>query len=101
VDLNEIKSIVNSDLSDEVKKSEVINCLARDENVIPLVMSILESERKQDKKVYSEMNLLLSRAHIGLEDPKFAGTTASDIVEFYLKHRNKKGIGHCHKNIYK
>jgi uncharacterized protein YebE (UPF0316 family) len=100
MNIEELKSLFNSDLSDEIKKSEIINSLARDENVIPIVMRILESERRQKKELLDNMNLLLSKAHVGLEDPKFndGGFIQKQIVEFYIKYKNK--IGHCFKKIF-
>ena len=52
MNVQELKSIINSGLPDDVVKSEIINSLAKDENVIPVVMRILERERefKQSKK---------------------------------------------------
>lgn len=101
MNLEELKTIINSDLSDTVKKSEIINSLAKDENVIPVVMRILEREREFKKEVQTEMNLLLSKAHIGLDEKKLNKDDfiQKEIVGFYTKY---KGIvGHCFKNLFK
>ena len=71
MNIKELKSIINSGLPDDVIKSEIINSLAKDENVIPVVMRILERERQFKKEIHNEMNVLLSKAHIGLDDKKF------------------------------
>lgn len=101
MNLEELKTIINSDLSDTVKKSEIINSLAKDENVIPVVMRILESEREFKKEVQTEMNLLLSKAHIGLDEKKLnkGDFIQKEIVEFYTKYKGV--VGHCFKNLFK
>ena len=101
MNLQELKSIINSGLSDEVVKSEIINSLAKDENVIPVVMKILERERKFKKEIHEEMNLLLSKAHIGLDDKKFndGNFMQKEIIEFYTKYKGY--VGHCFKTLFR
>ena len=100
MNLQELKSIINSGLPDDVIKSEIINSLAKDENVIPVVMKILECERQFKKEIHEEMNLLLSKAHIGLDDKKFndGNFMQKEIIEFYTKY--KGCVGHCFKNLF-
>ena len=50
MNLQELKSIINSGMPDDVVKSEIINSLAKDENIIPVVMKILERERQFKKE---------------------------------------------------
>ena len=99
MNLQELKSIINSELPDDVVKSEIINSLAKDENVIPVVMRILEREREFKKEIHSEMNLLLSKAHIGLDNKKFNEDNfmQKEIIEFYTKYRGY--VGHCFNKI--
>jgi hypothetical protein len=99
MNLPELKSIINSGLPDEVIKSEIINSLAKDENIIPVIMQILERERAFKKELQAEMNLLLSKAHVGLEDKKFnkGGVMQKEIIEFYRKYKGV--VGHCFKNL--
>jgi hypothetical protein len=99
MNVQELKSIINSGLPDEVVKSEIINSLAKDENVIPVVMRILERERELKKEIHSEMNLLLSKAHIGLDNKKFNEDDfmQKEIIEFYTKYRGY--VGHCFKKL--
>jgi hypothetical protein len=96
MNLQELKSIINSGLPDDVVKSEIINSLTKDENVIPVVMKILERERQFKKEIHEEMNLLLSKAHVGLDDKKF------NDGNFMQKEITKyKGyVGHCFKNLF-
>ena len=100
MNIKELKSIINSGLSDDVIKSEIINSLAKDENVIPVVMRILERERQIKKEIHNEMNVLLSKAHIGLDDKKFneGNFIQKEIIDFYTKYKGY--VGHCFKNLF-
>lgn len=84
---------------DDVVKSEIINSIAKDENVIPVVMKILERERQFKKEIHEEMNLLLSKAHIGLDNKKVNSDNfmQKEIIEFYTKYRGY--VGHCFKKL--
>lgn len=53
MNLQELKSIINSGMPEV--KSEIINSLAKDENVIPVVMKILERERQFKKEILEEI----------------------------------------------
>lgn len=101
MDLNKIKEIVNSDIPNEYKEYSIVEVLANDENVIPTIMKILDRDREFKKEISQEMNLLLSKAHIGLEDPKFNGDgfMQKEIIEFYTKYKGVKGVGHCFKDL--
>jgi hypothetical protein len=100
MNIKELKSIINSGLPDDVIKSEIINSLAKDENVIPVVMRILERERQFKKEIHEEMNVLLSKAHIGLDDKKFneGNFIQKEIIDFYTKYKGY--VGHCFKNLF-
>lgn len=100
MNIKELKSIINSSLEDDIIKSEIINSLARDENVISDVMKILERERQLKKSIHDEMNILLSKAHIGLDNKKFNedGFIQKEIIDFYRRH--KEYVGHCFKNLF-
>jgi len=99
MNLPELKSIINSGLPDDIIKSEIINSLAKDENIIPDILQILEKERAFKKELQAEMNLLLSKAHVGLDDKKFnkGGFMQKEIIEFYRKYKGY--VGHCFKNL--
>jgi hypothetical protein len=101
MDILELKSIINSGLPDDVIKTEIINSLAKDENIIPIIMRILERERQFKKEIHEEMNVLLSKAHVGLDNNKFNENNfiENEIIEFYKKYKGY--IGHCFKNIFK
>jgi hypothetical protein len=100
MNIQELKTIINSGLPEDIVKSEIINSLARDENIIPVIMRILERERKVKKEIHDEMNTLLSKAHIGLDDAELNkdGFMQKEIIAFYTKY--KGAVGHCFKNLF-
>ena len=102
MDLTKIKHIINEEmLSEELKEDMIINIIASDKKVFTTIIKIIESERKQNDNLITDMNLLLSKAHIGLEEPIVNKNNfiQQEIIEFY--HKYKDVIGHCFKNIYK
>ncbi len=103
MNLEKIKTIINSVSTTEAKEYEIIKCLAEDERVVPLILQILSSERETKKEVIERMNFMLSKADTGLEDSKFnkGHFIEKEIYEFFRKYRNVKGVGHCFKNLYK
>lgn len=100
MNLQELKSIINSGLPDDVIKSEIINSLSKDENIIPVIMKILERERQFKKEINEEMNVLLSKAHIGLDNKKLnkEDFIQKEIIDFYTKYKGY--VGHCFKNLF-
>ncbi|MCC6683438.1 MAG: hypothetical protein IT247_00045 [Bacteroidia bacterium] len=100
MDIKKIREIVNSELSDEYTEKMIIDVISKDEKVIPIIMKILEDERLYKNEVYSEMNLLLSKAHLGLENKKYNsdGFMQKEIIEFYTKYKGY--VGHCFKNLF-
>lgn len=99
MDIKEIKKIVNSDLySDEMKESKIIDCLAKDENVIPTMMTILSREREMKSEMLTDMNVLLSKSETALTTPKLntGGFIQKEIMAFYKKYKNV--VNHCFKD---
>ena len=105
MNLKKIKEIVdNSAYTPSLKENLIIKELSKDEDVMPKLMKILASERKEKRQTIIDMNLELSRAHIyidGLdfknikkEDKRFTKEFVLDkISEFYIEY---KGIvSHC------
>lgn len=103
MDLDGIKEIINGNLPEEIKVSQIINLIAEDENVIPTIMLMLASERKTNKNLLMDMNLELSRAHIYIDMKPEGKREAKDnfnkafildeITKFYIKYKGK--IVHC------
>jgi hypothetical protein len=100
MNLQKLKVIINSVLPDNTKEQQIIGILAEDEKVFSLLMKILDAERTFKKELTSDMNLLLSKAHIGLDNKKFneGNFMQKEIVEFYTKY--KGFVGHCFKNLF-
>ena len=99
MNLDNLREILNAHIPENIKEQLIIREISKDENVIPTVMKILEQERQLKSEIASEMNVLLSKAHIGLDNKKFnkGNFMQKEIVEFYTKY---KGIvGHCFKNL--
>lgn len=99
MNIEKLKQILNSGLEPKLIEQLIINCLAEDESVMPTIIRILDVERKSKKILLQDMNLLLSKAHIGLDDKKFNkdGFMQKEIIEFYRKYKDM--VGHCFKNI--
>lgn len=113
MDILSIKSIVNSDqLPEDMRASMIISVLAKDKEVIPLILEIIDVERKQKEELIVDMNLELSRAEVHIKNPTLASginsTKAKDeelklaqakefvlnhITAFYVKY--KEVINHC------
>jgi hypothetical protein len=99
MDIKKIKDLVNSDDPYEDIEFKIIRCLAEDDKVIPILLNILNQERELKKEVSQEMNMLLSKAHIGLDEPQLNKDNfiQKEIIDFYKTY--KTVIGHCFKNI--
>ena len=103
MDIKTIKSIVNSDSPNNIKEMLIIRELSADKNVIPMIMEILQTERKSQKELVQDLNLELSRAHIYIdmrpESKKEVkegfnkGFILDEIAKFYIKYKGK--ITHC------
>lgn len=80
-------------------KQLIIKSLSEDENVIPNILKILNSERKHNNDLIMDMNLELSRAHIYIEMHKEntkeikngfdKAFVINNISEFYNKYKGK------------
>ena len=100
MNLNKIRNILELEMiSDNQKESLIIDEIAKDKNVIPTILNILQSERKRKDELTSTINLLLSKAHTGLKHPKLNenGFMQKEILDFY----KKREIGHCFMDINK
>ncbi len=103
MNIDKIKTIVNSGIDHDTMRRFIIEVIADDENVIPMVMQILDAERSARKELITDLNLNLSRAHIYIEErPEskkeskncFNKTFVIDkIAEVYIKY--KGAIQHC------
>lgn len=99
MNIDKIKEIIALNLPDAITRAQIIDCIASDENVIPTVMDILNAEREFKKQIMNEMNSLLSLSESSLETPKLniEGFVQRDIMKFFKKYADVKGIFHCFK----
>lgn len=105
MNIQAIKTIVNSDYPNEIKESLIIEVLSKDEKVIPKLLEILQLERTSKQELISEMNLQLSRIqtfveHSEMELKKFGNADTEFILEevdkFYKNYKDQ--VSHCFKN---
>ncbi len=101
MNLDEIKLIVNHKLyPDEIKEEKIIDILSEDENVLFIMMSILDKERKTKKELISDMNVELSKADVFIESaPDISEknnnngfnkeSVLKSITDFYRKYRKQ------------
>lgn len=100
MNLNKIKEIIELPLiSDADKEILIINEISKNENVVPTILRILNAERERNNELVSTMNLLLSKADVGLKEPKLNenGFMQKEISEFY----DTAEVKHCFKNAKK
>ena len=95
MNLENIKTIVNS--GRENWERLLMIEIAKDKSAIPFMMGILDAERADNGELIRDLNLLLSKAHTGLEIPKLNkdGFMQKEIKEFYKSGR----INHCFANM--
>lgn len=74
MNIESIKEAVNADnLSNLQKEWVILQILSEDENVIPQMLNILQTERQRNKELLIDTNLELSRAFVKLEYPEIGG----------------------------
>jgi hypothetical protein len=97
MNLNKIKEIIEMPLISEAdKKNLIIDEISKSEDVVPTILMILNAERERKNELVSTMNLLLSKADVGLKEPKLNedGFMQKEISEFY----DTAEVNHCFKN---
>ena len=100
MNLNKIKEIIEIPLISEAdKESLIIDEISKNENVVPIILQMLNAERVRKDKLVSKMNLLLSKADVGLKEPKLNedGFMQKEISDFY----DIAEVKHCFKNTKK
>ena len=97
MNLNKIKEIIEMPLiSESNKKNLIIDEISKSDDVVPTILMILNAERERKNELVSTMNLLLSKADVGLKEPKLNedGFMQKEISEFY----DTAEVNHCFKN---
>ena len=100
MNLTKIKEIIEMPLISEAdKKNLIVDEISKSEDVVPTILMILNAERVRKNELVSTMNLLLSKADIGLKEPKLNedGFMQKEISEFY----DTAEVNHCFKNARK
>jgi len=65
MNLDKIKEIIDNPLlSDSGKELAIFECIAQDKNALPSILSILNSERESQNNLNNELNLLLSKSDV-------------------------------------
>ena len=68
MNLNKIKEIIEMPLISEADKQNlIINEISKNDNALPTLLGILNAERERKNELVSKMNLLLSKADVGLK----------------------------------
>lgn len=100
MNLNKIQEIIEMSLISKAdKESLIINEISKNENVVLTILRILNAERERKNELVSTMNLLLSKADVGLREPKLneGGFMQKEISEFY----DVAEVNHCFKDAKK
>ncbi len=100
MNLNKIKEIIEMPLISEAdKQSLIIDEISKNDNALPTLLGLLGAERERKNELVSTMNLLLSKADVGLKEPKLNenGFMQKEISEFY----DTAEVNHCFKNAKK
>lgn len=95
LNLENIRAIVNE--APENWESLLMYELSKSPTTITCLLMILDAERSTNKELIQDLNLLLSKAHTGLEMPKLNkdGFMQKEIKQFYKSGR----INHCFANM--
>jgi len=97
MNLKKIKEIIELPwISEAAKESLIINEISKNETVVPIILQMLNDERVRKSELVSTMNLLLSKADVGLKEPKLNpdGFMQEEISKFY----STAEVNHCFKN---
>jgi hypothetical protein len=96
MDLTKIAEVLAAEIPKEMKRLAILMVISEDENAIPSLLQILANERQKKKELILEMNVQLSRAHMGLIEPKLdTKFMIEEINKFYKE--NKEQLKHCFK----
>jgi hypothetical protein len=94
MNLDNLKNIIdNPILTDNQKRNAIYEELSKDENAIITILMTIDAERKNKKQLIADLNVLLSKSHVALEEPKLNkdNFVQKEISKFYDSGR----IGHC------
>lgn len=96
MDLKKLKEVINSDLlTDKQKEDGIYVLLAMDEKCIPTMLNILNKERSHNKETISDLNLLLSKSHVLLKEPKLKKSIPNAVEEIDSFYESNTSVKHC------
>lgn len=92
MDIEKIRQIVNNEQSPvDHMENGIIQVLAKDQNVIPMILKIIEVERNKKDELIMDMNLELSRAEVHIKNPTLAsGINSTKEKDYPLKFEQAK-----------
>ena len=96
MNIDQIRRIVNTpDMPEDLARAEIIKALAGDKGAILAVLKLVNARVEADRELIAEMNLMLSKAHIGLEQKALnrGGFIQQEIKDFYEKWQGR--VTHC------
>lgn len=102
MNLKTIKAILNEDmLSDDHKESLIFHEMSKDSKVLPRLLAILDEERQRNKEIMRDMNALLGKADVALDNKKLNKDNfiQREVKEFYVKWKDI--ISHCFRDYKK
>lgn len=97
LDIYKIKEVIQLDISEEQKEQYILGIIANDKNAIPIILKILNNERKIKEELILDANVELSKALLVLKDvnlkynkkiivePKWI---VNEIIKYYKKWKN-------------
>ena len=89
MNLEKIKSIVNSAYPETLKEQLIIKLLSEDKKSIPTMLQILQVEREENDKLIMDSNAELSRALVTIDD-KNVGQKGAIVDKFFVIEEIKK-----------
>ena len=101
MNIEKIKEIVNDDsICDKDKTNLIIHHLSSDMGIIPLLLRLLETERKRNENIISECNEELSVAICHIENPNLLKENKTFLAERWKNFYNKweDFVGYCFAN---
>ena len=85
--IEDIKTVVNSNLPDDIKERTILQIISNDKKVIPYLLIMLQTERESKEELILDSNVELSRAATVLQNPELADSNW--VVEQIKLHYEK------------
>ena len=104
MNIEKIKTAVNSQLSEDMVRASIIRAIAEDKHAISDILELVKTQTEIKHELINDLNLNLSRAHIFIDsympdqpklkknesEPNFSKSFVVDeIAKFYLTNQNR------------